>query len=125
MEGLRGGQCLALSSVLVQPDLACVADPAPMPDENDAPEQVALHLKGLEPGHVLCRVDPAEGHSLHGRSDADGQLRNVSHSANACLVSYMRAASAIQPVPWPPLGCSDQAGFIFVAVRHALERRLG
>ena len=39
------------------------AGPSPPPDEDHTPQQIPLHLEGVEAAHVLGRVDPAENNA--------------------------------------------------------------
>ena len=57
LKSLKGCEGLALSSVLIQTNLARAADPSPASNQNDISEQIPLDLEGVETAHVLGRVD--------------------------------------------------------------------
>src|SRR5215217_6453900 len=71
LKSLKGCQCLALPVVLVQADLPGGADPSPAPDKDYAPKQIPLHLEGVEAGHVLRWIDPAQ-HDVFSTEAAGG-----------------------------------------------------
>jgi hypothetical protein len=46
--------------MLIQPGFSCGSYPSPSSDKDYTSKQIPLHLKGVEPGHVLRWVDPAQ-----------------------------------------------------------------
>jgi hypothetical protein len=57
---------------LQPPFLLACSDPTPLLHEHDAPDQVALDYQGIEAGHILVRLNPAQNQGV-----LDGQGRST------------------------------------------------
>src|SRR5215212_4546764 len=105
-EGLQGLPGLDLDLDLEHlRDLAPLRpNSAPVADEPDGAEQVALDHQSVEPRHVQVRIDPAQDHGA-----ADGRA-GARHCAR--LLNLAEALPWIGPCPPAALRCDSRAATV-------------
>ncbi len=99
---LHSTECLPHPRILVKPDLAHRANPAPPPHEHHAAEEVALHVEGIEPAHVPRRLYPPEANREQGRGELVERLHRTLSMRAVSMTTLIDSASAAKPsLPHP------------------------